>query len=380
MQPQQHSTEADGMLHLTPEDVKKLLDPAQAKEAKTEIGIKVADAYSAVILGEDERVVAEQIFRLLVRDTEVKLRAALSGRLKASKVLPRDIVLTMARDVEEVALPVLQYSDVLTDADLLDLIRANPDMQRHMAISRRASVSAHVSDALLDGEHAEVAKSLADNNGADLSEDALAQILDRYSANAAIMRAVANRSDLPVTIAEKVVAHVSDALSKGLIRKHKHAGSAIEREKETTREVTTISLLSRSLTHEELDRLVDQLIFFRRLTPSMLFASLGEGHLAFFEVAMARMADIPLANARKLLNDRGDLGFRAMYNKASLPNDLYAAARLLVLQVQQLVESRELTRGPQFSRVVIERMLGIAQREKISGVAELTTIIRRRGE
>ena len=66
-----------------------------------------------------EREIAEQIFRLLVKDTALAVREALAARIKNNPEIPRDIVLHMAADVEQVAVPVLEASAVFSDADLV---------------------------------------------------------------------------------------------------------------------------------------------------------------------------------------------------------------------------------------------------------------------
>ena len=42
---------------------------------------------------------------------------------------------------------------------------------------------------------------------------------------------------------------------------------------------------------------------------------------------MARLAGVPLKNARKLIHDGGDLGLRSIYEKARMPERLFGAVR-----------------------------------------------------
>jgi uncharacterized protein (DUF2336 family) len=135
-------------LALTPDDIKRLLEDGSS-QTRVDITNKIAGAYGGSQLHEREFKVAEQVFRLLLRDTEVRVRAALSQHIKESKVIPRDIVMVLARDVEEVSLPMLQFSEVLTEADLVDLVNATKEASRYIAISKRREVSSLVSGALL---------------------------------------------------------------------------------------------------------------------------------------------------------------------------------------------------------------------------------------
>lgn len=53
-----------------------------------------------------------------------------------------------------------------------------------------------------------------------------------------------------------------------------------------------------------------------RLTMSLAFRALSLGDMTFYEMAMARLAKIPLDTARTLIHDEGDLGLQAILRSA----------------------------------------------------------------
>jgi len=108
---------------LTAADVQRLIANPSG-EARAETAAKVAAAFDRGALSEAERTLAEQIFRVMVQDAEVKVRESLSSHLKSSANLPHDIAVKMAKDVEQVSLPVLEFSKVLSDTDLIDIVRS----------------------------------------------------------------------------------------------------------------------------------------------------------------------------------------------------------------------------------------------------------------
>ena len=59
----------------------------------------------------------------MAKDVELTVRRALSESLRSARHLPNDVALRLANDVEAVALPILADSPVLTDADLIELVR-----------------------------------------------------------------------------------------------------------------------------------------------------------------------------------------------------------------------------------------------------------------
>ena len=81
---------------------------------------KVAETFSTGALSSKERELAEDIFRTMVHDAAVRVRVALSEALQENPDVPHDVAATLARDIDEVALPMIEKSSVLTDEDLIE--------------------------------------------------------------------------------------------------------------------------------------------------------------------------------------------------------------------------------------------------------------------
>src|SRR5690606_21470051 len=117
------------------------------------------------------------IFRILLRDAEVQVRVALAQHVKEAKMLPRDLAVSLARDVDPVAVPVLEHSTVLTDDDLVEIIRVF-GATKQRAIARRRVLSHAVAAALVDTGDEDVVHDLVSNAGADISEKSLQKVLE----------------------------------------------------------------------------------------------------------------------------------------------------------------------------------------------------------
>ena len=101
-------------LHLSEADVLRLMQD-KSPQSRADVAAKVAGDVDGT-LTDQERALADDILRLLARDVAVMVRSALSESLKSSVNLPHDIALTLARDVEDVAMPVLECSKILSEA------------------------------------------------------------------------------------------------------------------------------------------------------------------------------------------------------------------------------------------------------------------------
>lgn len=340
--------------NLTKDDVSKLLsDPSADNRAKT--AAKVAGDFDSGALSDSERQIAEEIFRFMVKDAEVRVREALAQNLKESPDLPHDVALSLAQDVDQVALPILQFSDVLTDDDLIEIIQSQSE-DKQTAIAGRSSVSDSVSEALVDTGNEKAITSLLSNEGADISEHSLKKVVDDYGEREQIQDAMVHRPKLPVSVAEKLVTVVSEKLAGELIARHDLPENAVTDLVLQTRERAIISLSTDSDTGD-VDILVQQLHKNGRLTPSIVLRGLCMGDLTFFEAAIAELASVSLANARQLIYDSGQLGLRTLCRKAKIPLSQLIAVRAAIDVSQEMeYDGRENDRE-RYSRRMIERIM-----------------------
>ncbi|NEU34803.1 hypothetical protein GN156_29540, partial [bacterium LRH843] len=86
-------------------------------ETRCEVADNISRSIDSGVFDGSELDVATEIIRLLAKDAELRVRETLANSLKHSSALPHDVALLMAQDVEEVSLPILEYSNVLSEED-----------------------------------------------------------------------------------------------------------------------------------------------------------------------------------------------------------------------------------------------------------------------
>jgi uncharacterized protein (DUF2336 family) len=336
------------------DDVQALLkDPRP--ETRITVARNVASGFDDSSLSESEKAIAIDILRAMARDAETRVRAAISDTLKSNEAVPRDIALTLAKDeVAIVANPVLRASPVLSDDDLLAVL-AEGRGDKQIAIAARPMVSQTVSAAVVATGNAAAVTTLVTNEGANIGEDAMADALDRYAEFDTIKSGLVGRAELPITIAERLVAMVSDKLKVELVRKHPVSPEIAADVLLAAREQATVRILPGA--SNDLPALVRQLKNRGRLTPSLILRALCTGDIRFFEEAVGQLANVSTAKAALLIHDAGHLGLKAVYKRAGLPDVFFPAFRVAV----DVVERTELDPGPdgreRYERRVIERIL-----------------------
>ncbi|MCH6587264.1 MAG: DUF2336 domain-containing protein [Proteobacteria bacterium] len=338
-------------MQLTQDDVAKLMaDPSS--EVRAETTAKIASQFTTEALSPAERQIAEDIFRKLVKDVELRVREALASHLKNSPELPHDVAMALAKDVDSVSLPMIKFSEVLTDEDLIEIVR-DQGAAKQVAVAQRPSVSPRVADALVDTGNEKAVARLVANDGAKLTEKLLGRVMDEYQESTAVSDSLARRPNMPATVSAQLVEKLTERLQDFLLSKHDVSPDIASNLILQARERATMSLVEYGSTDTELDNLIEQLLRKDRLTPSLLLRSICMGDINFFERAIARLADLPLQNARILIHDQGSLGLDSIYMKADLPKRLFPAFRAGI----ELVRETDYDGGANDRSRFIERML-----------------------
>ena len=183
-----------------------LVDPSPAN--REQAAVKIATDDAGEVLFDDERQLAEEIFRLMVQDAEVRVRQALSFNLKDFSGLAHEIAVVLASDIEAVSIPMLRSSSVLTDGDLIEVV-CTEGSAKQIAVAQRSAVSKAVSDALIEPYSEQVVSTLVGNVGSKISEDAMHKVLDKFGESDQVNGPLALRGRLPVVIAERLVHLIS---------------------------------------------------------------------------------------------------------------------------------------------------------------------------
>lgn len=339
---------------LTEEDLAKLLsDPSGDTRAET--AAKIAQNFGEGDLSDKEREMAQDIFRIMVKDAEVRVREALAQNLKENPNVPHDVAVSLARDVDSVSLPVLQFSEVLSDEDLIEIVRSQGP-SKQVAIAQREKVSQIVSSALVNTENADVVSSLVSNNGAEISTGDLEKVVENFAENEAIRDAMVFRPKLPVTVAERLLTTVSEKMKEELAKRHELSDDVATDLILQSRERAVIGLSAEG-DENDLERLIHQLHKNGRLTPSIILRSLCMGDIEFFEAAIAELIGVSLENARTVIHDSGQLGLKTAFKRAGLPDSHFPAARAAIDISREMEFDGGENDRERYSRRMIERIL-----------------------
>ena len=187
-------------------------------ESRTRALWHATDLMIAGRYSEDEIWTFGEVVGRLADEIEVAARARLARRLAAFDRAPRNIIHKLAFDDSiEVAGPVLQQSERIETGALVD--NASSKSQSHLlAISKRKSIEATVTDVLVTRGDQEVVNSVANNNGARFSDFGFLHMIQRAEGDSILAERLGLRKDIPRQLFQQLIAKASDDVRQRLQR------------------------------------------------------------------------------------------------------------------------------------------------------------------
>ena len=191
----------------------------KTEDDRARIARRVGERLSVKDLPEAERVAAESLARDLVGDAIERVRRELSLAVKSSKYLPRDVALKIAHDVDAVACPFLEVTEIFSDNEWQQLVLTISRGAR-MAVARRTSMSEGLALALAEIGNSEAAELLVENSNAPMTSLVCLALVDRFESSTWIMDNLAAREDLSGDIAIRLIVKVSAGARRKLSQRY----------------------------------------------------------------------------------------------------------------------------------------------------------------
>ena len=333
-------------------DIRTLVcHPATAKRAGA--AQRICEAYATRNLTHQDRAFANKLLLAMAKDAAQLVRAALSVTLCNSPCLPKDIAQHLAEDVETIAVPVIRFSPVLSDEDIVKVLRSRAAAKLRAA-AQRSKVSISVARTIIRFGDGQAVAKLAANDGAEFDADTAREIIRLWHEDDLITEAMISRRDMPIDVLETLVAHTSSetalAMEKRGLPKHLAADVA-----NRARERATLVLSEAARTPTDMERLIESLQREGRLTGSVILRAICQGHIAFAELAFSRLTELSLAKVRMMLHDTGPFGVRTLAARAYIPAPLHPVLSLAMRIYRDLSQGEIASRGL-FAKTLAERM------------------------
>lgn len=345
----------------TPPQADLLLAGDADQEVRAGLAAKIARVAPGLSAGEQDRLrrATYEALELLARDQIPKVRAILAEALKDAVDAPPEVIRRLARDAEiAVAAPVLQYSPVLTDEDLLEVIASSPIPGALAAISKRDGVNTRVADAIAATDDLDAITVLLANPSAQIREETLDRLADRAADIEAWHQPLVERPHLSPKAAGKLARFVAANLLQALADRQDlppeaaMAVAALVRKRLDEMEAPAAAAKTDAPAQadarkagEEATALMraQQLKFQNKLDESTIDTALSGGDHAFVIAGLAVLSGLSFATVKKAAQTQSAKGIVAIAWKAGMSMGLclQLQARLLRLPANRMLYSHD---------------------------------------
>lgn len=262
---------------------------------------------------------AAQALGVLALDEVLKVRMALSSVLKDMACAPPEVVAQLARDMErKVSEPILRYCAALPDKDLLEILAEHPQPWVIDAIAARKKVSASVSDAIADSRDKPAGKTLIANDGAEITDDTLAKIVESARNTPEWHKPLVLRKHLPAWLMREVARFIDVSLHKFILER-------TDFDEETRTEIEdTVKRRMRFLVDEKGNRIApkDKVLALAksgRLDEAVMQDALALREYDFIQMGLALKSQLPLETIKRMIETRSAKAVTALAWRAGMP-------------------------------------------------------------
>lgn len=204
----------------TPSQADALLAQDDDPEVRASLGAKISQMMPDLTDKQKTKVRkwATDTLEDMARDQALRVRHVLADTLKEMTQAPPAVIRQLARDTDAmVANPVIEFSPVLTDKDLVTIIGEGANTARLKSIARRKTVSETVSDAIIDTGDVEATAELLKNPGAHISEGSLDKVADQAEDKPELHEPLVARPGLSDRAAKRLAEYVAESLVDTLL-------------------------------------------------------------------------------------------------------------------------------------------------------------------
>ena len=312
---------------------------------------------------------------MLLDDPSPLVRQAMAEAFASSFDAPAVIVHALAGDQPSVALPILEHSPLLVDADLVDIVATGVDVVQ-CAIARRYELPAPVCAAIAEVGCVGACLELIDNPRAELAQISLDRIVERFGHIAAVREQLLAIMELPASTRLALVAKLSETLVRFVSARQWLSAERAERVASEACERSTVNIAAQSR-GDDLRGLVGHLRDSGQLTAGLILRTLLSGNLELFERSLVELSGIAEGRVSAILHERGGARLNALLVRAGVPETIFPAFRAALEAHHEIGFVGTEDGAARLRRRMVERVLTRCETQSTEAAEPVLTLLRR---
>lgn len=302
-------------------------------EAQAELSSAVEELIGVYTSPREEELIADVLIALM-RQAERDLKCAMAERIAAMDGVPLRVVLHIANEEIDIARSVLEFSQALSDLDLVYIIKSKPaEYARHIAA--RKMLSGDVVNVLAETRDHDTVKKLLVNMNIVLPPQALRVAVDLAQDSDDLAQPLLMRKEVSNELAAKLYIHVGQEIKRRIVEMYEIPTEVLlstldeivlEFRNVAESEYTpTRSMIAAAIRHKEKGI----------LTLNLMLSNLRRGMFQSFIAEFSVYLDVPAALVEELLSQPKGNGVAIMCRAADIQKPDFMTIFLLTNRIRQ---------------------------------------------
>ncbi|MCG8441089.1 MAG: DUF2336 domain-containing protein [Caulobacterales bacterium] len=276
---------------------------------------------------------ADDILTTIAKDMEEAVRAELAERfcvVAEADNAPKGLVRSLALDAAiTVARPVLERSNALDDATLIDVAQLHGSAHLH-AISGRATVSEAVSEAVIARADAASMTRLAQNSGVQLSRRSFEMLVDHAETITELQAPLVNHGETPPDLLNEMYFYVEHGLREVILERSENLDPGeLDKALAAARERLSRKAQPAPRDYDDAVKFIQIKKLRKKLNGQLLIDLLNGREWTKFIVAFSEIAELDFAAARRVADNPAVDPLAITCKAAGFERDLFVSMALL---------------------------------------------------
>lgn len=296
------------------------------QQVREELAYKIGRLIPTLTDYESERLaeMTFQVLEILAKDQVPQVRAIIADEIKHLVDVPKRLIKRLAQDAEDaVAGPILEYSPLLSDEQILQIVTSGLRGGALEAVARRKNIPNKISQAVVNQDEDPATAELLKNQTANISEKLMGEIAMTAENRPSLHLPLVDRRSLSKGTLRRIATFVSAALVERML-------SANSMEEEIAHEIRMavrerIDAGEATVVEDDIDNggdKAERLHKAGKLDEYAFLDAIDDDDVGFLDRGFALLSKLPSDQATKMLESGSAKGLCALTWKAGLGADI----------------------------------------------------------
>jgi len=288
-----------------------------------------------------------QVLEILAQDQVPQIRSIIAEEIKHLVNVPKRLLKRLAEDAEiTVAGPILEYSPLLTDEQILQIVTSGLRGGLLEAVARRKNISNRISQAVVDQDEDPAIAELLKNQTAEISEKLMEEIAMQAETRPDLHLPLVDRRSLSKATLRRIATFVSAALVERMISSNKLEEDLAHEIRLAVRERIDAGDIEEEKSKSAADaKEADRLFRAGKLDEYAVLDAIDEGNLEFLQRSYELLTDLPSDHVDRMLHSGSAKGLCALAWKAGHGADIAVSLQRRVGKIPAKSMIHEATNG-----------------------------------